>query len=297
MEFIRDLFRHGNPSGAAVGRTRFSGPARWTVPAGNDYLTGFIYVPQGEVTLSSRALRTPVILHAGDLLVLVRGLDYEVTTPGPGARVYETMQIPPETDAGEADPAATLIVGGFRFQDAPLDGGFVELPRYFLARARHVEEDSQLLGALELIRGELERHNPVADHGLARLLLELFFTYALAHWRDRQANDPRALRDASIVRAVRLMHQDVAHPWSVSGLARASGLSRKVFMHRFRHATGETPFGYLTRLRMDRAKELLVTTRKPLRQIAGDVGYADAFAFSKAFKRLHGRSPKAHRAM
>lgn len=297
MDFIRDLFRHCNPGGVGIGRTRLAEPTSWTVPAGDDFLTGFVFVAQGSPLLRSSVLRAAVTLHPGDLLVMVRGLDYEIEVPGPNPQVYRTMRIPPSFSREDAPPLATLITGGFRFTDAPLDGGLVDLPRHFIVRAAHLDGDTQLAGAVHLIRGELERHNPVRDADIARLLLELFFTYALAHWQDRQANDARAVRDASIYRAVKLMHQDVAHPWSVIDLARASGLSRKVFMQRFRRSTGETPFGYLTKLRMDRARELLTTTRKPLRQIAGDVGYADAFAFSKAFKRREGRSPRTHRTV
>lgn len=295
MEFIRDLFRHCNPGGAAIARTRFYEPASWTVPAGDDFLTGFVLVPDGQATLRSTALPAPVTLAAGDLFVMVRGLDYEISTPGAGHRRHATVQIPPEETREHAVPLATLVIGGFRFTDAPLEGGLVELPRFFLVRARSIEHDPPLAGVLRLICAELARQNPVPDPDLARLLLELFFSYALGHWRDHQATDPRGTRDASIFRALRLLHQDVGHAWSVLALAQASGLSRKVFLRRFREATGATPFDYLTRLRMDRAKELLSGTAKPLRQIAADIGYADAFAFSKAFKRIEQHSPQEYR--
>lgn len=296
MDFIRDLFRHSNPGGCGVGRTRFYEPFTWVVPAGNDYLTGFVLVVEGQAELRSAEFRAPVTLHAGDILVMVRGLDYALASPGLHPHRYESMLIPPEEAREDVVPLATLVVGGFRFTDAPLDGGLLDLPRFFIIQARSVERDSQLTTAVRLIRGELDRSNPLPDADLARLLLELFFTYALTHWQDRLAGDSGSVRDASIYRALKLMHQDVAQPWSVLTLARASGLSRKVFLHRFRRTTGATPIGYLTRLRMDRAKDLLGTTKKPLRQVASDVGYADAFAFSKAFKRIERRSPRAYRS-
>jgi transcriptional regulator GlxA family with amidase domain len=103
------------------------------------------------------------------------------------------------------------------------------------------------------------------------------------------------VKDAFIYRALKQMHRQVGYGWTVTELARTSGLSRKIFLGRFKGATGRTPLKYLARLRMNRAKELLRTTRQPLRQIAQEVGYGDAFAFSKPFKRIEACTPKKYR--
>jgi ABC-type Fe3+-hydroxamate transport system, periplasmic component len=59
----------------------------------------------------------------------------------------------------------------------------------------------------------------------------------------------------------------------------------------FKQTMGKTPMAFLTDLRMNRAKELLLTTQSPVSDIATSVGYNDAFYFSRRFKEKYGYSP------
>jgi AraC-like DNA-binding protein len=59
---------------------------------------------------------------------------------------------------------------------------------------------------------------------------------------------------------------------------------------------GEPPLTYLTRWRLALAADLLVGTDQTLATIASRVGYANAFALSAAFKRVHGESPRQYRS-
>lgn len=53
---------------------------------------------------------------------------------------------------------------------------------------------------------------------------------------------------------------------------------------------------FLLRIRMERARTLLLTTKLTMEQIAASVGYEDALYFSKLYKKWYKRSPTAHRA-
>lgn len=63
----------------------------------------------------------------------------------------------------------------------------------------------------------------------------------------------------------------------------------------FRRHHGVSFQGYLQRLRMEKAAELLRTTRLPVARIAKRVGYRDASRFSQHFRRLFGAAPVAYR--
>ncbi len=67
-------------------------------------------------------------------------------------------------------------------------------------------------------------------------------------------------------------------------LASLAGLSPSHFSHVFKRRTGKSPIEYLTDIRIRRAKELLVTSNKCLKEIAETVGYRDEFYFSRMFK-------------
>src|SRR5439155_16707837 len=73
------------------------------------------------------------------------------------------------------------------------------------------------------------------------------------------------------------------------------GLSRSRFRNLFKEAVGEGPGRYLSRLRVEQAKDLLKGTNLSLTEIAERVGYADPFSLSKAFKRFLGCSPQEYR--
>jgi AraC-like DNA-binding protein len=83
---------------------------------------------------------------------------------------------------------------------------------------------------------------------------------------------------------------------TLNDLARHTATSRATLARRFPALVGETPGGYLTRWRMDRAAWLLCTTGDPIGPIARSVGYTSEYAFNRAFARAHGVTPGRYRA-
>lgn len=97
--------------------------------------------------------------------------------------------------------------------------------------------------------------------------------------------------DSPVARAIDRMERDLAAPWTVPLLARAACVSRATLARRFVEETGESPIEYLTRLRMERAAELLAETTERLADIAPRVGYDSEFTFGRAFRRHFGVAP------
>ena len=79
-------------------------------------------------------------------------------------------------------------------------------------------------------------------------------------------------------------------------LARAAGTSPRTLARRVWEALGTTPQGFVKRLRLARAEHLLLTTREPIDVIAERVGYAEAAAFRRLYRREFGEPPGARRA-
>jgi transcriptional regulator GlxA family with amidase domain len=102
-------------------------------------------------------------------------------------------------------------------------------------------------------------------------------------------------RDAEIGKALTLLHHQPADPWTVTELARQTGLSRTVLAERFRHFLGEPPMAYLTRWRLRLGARALTTTSHSVARIASEVGYESEAAFNRAFKREFGLPPARYR--
>lgn len=84
--------------------------------------------------------------------------------------------------------------------------------------------------------------------------------------------------------------------WTVKNMAARTFFSEGYFYNVFKDHIGMSPMDKVLELRMSRACEYLRNTDYRLDRIADLLGYADQFAFSKAFKRWQGISPKEYRA-
>jgi AraC-like DNA-binding protein len=90
---------------------------------------------------------------------------------------------------------------------------------------------------------------------------------------------------ASIARALERMHRDYRDSLAVEELAKESAMSVSSFHRAFKHVTGDSPLQYLKKLRLLKAKGLLVFDGARVDEAAYDVGYVSASQFSREFKR------------
>ena len=106
--------------------------------------------------------------------------------------------------------------------------------------------------------------------------------------------EPLPGADDGIVEAVReRIASRMAEPIYLADLARAVHLSPFHFARRFRRSAGCSPMAFVRRLRVDRARVLLLTTAMPLRAIAPLVGFNDEFQLSRVFRQVAGHPPTA----
>ena len=131
-------------------------------------------------------------------------------------------------------------------------------------------------------------------------LLDLLLVGVLRAWLAfHQAEAPgwyRAQGDPVVGRALRVLQNNPARPWTVATLARETGVSRAALARRFAELVGEPPMTFLTAWRLALAADLLREPDTTISAVAQQVGYSSPFALSAAFKRVRGVSPKEHRA-
>jgi AraC-like DNA-binding protein len=102
-------------------------------------------------------------------------------------------------------------------------------------------------------------------------------------------------RDPLVGAALAAIHRKPNRHWTLPELASEAGTSRSVLSDRFHHFLGESPMAYLSRWRMQLAARLITADRKPMIQVAMDVGYESEAAFNRAFKREFGLPPAQYR--
>lgn len=101
--------------------------------------------------------------------------------------------------------------------------------------------------------------------------------------------------DAAILKVQHWLQATAAKDHAVPALALRAGLEERTFLRRFRKATGLRPTEYAQQIRIAKAREALELSRRPVGQIAWEVGYGDASAFRKLFQRVTGLSPADYR--
>lgn len=119
----------------------------------------------------------------------------------------------------------------------------------------------------------------------------------LAAWcggEKKRRSKPRVAQ--KIIEAERYIATHASEPMDMSDFARNLGIAYSHFRKLFRDHTGYAPWAYVRRIRLLRARRLLLQTSSTLGEIAGDLGFSSAFHFSIAFKAMFGEPPSAWRS-
>jgi AraC-like DNA-binding protein len=243
-----------------------------------------------QLTVDGQA---PLLLQAGDFVLVPAAQPFtnsSVEPPGPDVPDTLPTLLPDGTyRVGETSdpPDVRMLVGhcSFGSPDAAL---LVSL----LPRLVHVRGEPRLTALVQLVVDETRAQRPARDEVLVRLL-EALLIEALRSTQG-MATSPglvRGLADARLAAALRGVHEQPAHAWTVASLAKEAALSRSAFFERFSRAVGMAPMSYLLAWRMALARRLLRDDALGVADVAERVGYSSASTFSVAFTRHVGQPP------
>lgn len=249
--------------------------------------------------------RERVALSAGDLVTFPHG-DEHVLGNGPRVRAIDSARaLPGVLERGlelvhlGGGGAPTRFICGFLACDPHLSQAFLGgLPPLIKVNIHDDPSGQWLENSLKFSVTQTANREPGAGAMLAKLSEVVFAETLRRYARDLpegQTGWLAAARDAEVGRALTLLHQRYAHPWTVAELAREIGLSRTVLAERFRHFLGEPPMSYLTRWRLGVGARALTGTSHSVAQIASEVGYESEATFNRAFKREFGLPPARYR--
>jgi AraC-like DNA-binding protein len=188
-----------------------------------------------------------------------------------------------------------LQVGGFVRLD-PASGGLLTDVLPPLVHIRAASPHATVLRWLldQLVHERVEKL-PGASLASAQLAQLIFIQILRAHLETSGALTTgwlRALADKRIAPALCMMHGDPGRSWQLEELAKATAMSRTTFVVRFKTAAGVAPLTYLLNWRMSLAERTLRSEDVPVSVLAR---YTSESAFSNAFKRTIGMSPKKYR--
>lgn len=257
-------------------------------------------VVRGECLLVLEG-HAPVLLEEGDLYLLGNPPPYVLAStlsamPRTATSVWESATDGAVRIGSEGEEDTYLCGGYFSFEGSVAPALTDVLPLFVHVRA--ADPRGRLLAHLsELLVAEVEAAaigSPLVMEHLAQVIF-VHMLRAHADQADRPTGWLGALGDDGIGAALRAMHADIARSWTVKELADISRMSRSSFASSFKKQVGTAPLDYLIQWRISLARDALSRGTQSISELAFATGYKSESAFSTAFRRVTGSSPKHFR--
>lgn len=252
----------------------------WRVDTNGVAHTQFHLLVRGTCFLHMAHLPRALPLRPGDLVMVPNGA-WHILSADPLAAAEAAT-------AGLEGNHAALLCGALSVPEAGRKALFNLLPPVLIVRANEANERFGHL--VKLIVEETLAAEPGSRLLLDALSNALVTMTLREHFRHAAAVEARgvlaAANDKRLGALISAIHRDPGHPWSVDSMLALAPVSRSALMERFQQLMGESPMGYVTQLRMIRARQLLADPAVSKAAVPGMVGYDNEAAFRRAYRRF-----------
>ncbi|MEA2568315.1 MAG: hypothetical protein QOI24_316 [Acidobacteriota bacterium] len=302
MDPVADVFTALQAENVLYGSLEASAPWGIGFPAGH---SSFGMVVRGHCWLAVDGFEEPVSLAGGDCFLLPRGVAYSLRDDEKSPLMTLEEVVACKSSVGRSTHlqfggggrTTSMISGCFQFDPAASQSMIELLPAFIHIRADD-PQSAALQTTIRLLAGEIAE-DAAGSQIVVNRLVDVFFLQAIRFHMSQHGGCTsawlRAVADPQVGKVLRVMHEEIEHPWTVEELASRGGMSRAAFALRFKQLVGEAPLEYLTRWRMYKASRLLRDPERKILQIANSVGYDSDGAFNRAFKRVLGVPPGEYR--
>ncbi len=165
--------------------------------------------------------------------------------------------------------------------------------RDIIFRGESYDTSPELLSLLKKFMMEAENVKPGRDAVLQGLSLEICHNIIRGIFRFSPDNDCVSSR-IEIDRVIEYLHSNLARKMSVEDMAAIARMAPSYFARIFKKETGKTPIDYLSRIRMERVKKLLLAGDKSITEIAMECGFGSSSYLSTRFYERFKISPSAY---
>jgi len=229
--------------------------------------------PQWRINAHSHAFYEMIIVMAGRLHVEIAGKRVPADS---GAVLLYPARMAHQEWSDSKNPFETYFISF---------SGVVPSKSEFCLRHDDRHRIRQMAAWLFADRVPGEKRKQRQNLLILQLILQEFFSPQIT---NNAHNDL-----ISITRAIIL--GQIAAPLSLAQLAKQTGSSKYHFVRKFKRLAGRTPMAETRALRADYARDLLLTTDLPLKEIAAKTGLGDEYALSRVFRHCFGMPPGAFR--
>jgi AraC-like DNA-binding protein len=274
-----------------------SGKGNWAIRYSVYGKPSFCIMLEGSCRLAVDG-HEPVTISAGDFVLLPATPPFTISSFGPAPCIHlDPVTMPAgaeERRYGEqgGTPEMRSLGGAFLFDNAD-----PQLLISLLPAVVHVQNSSRLAQLVHMVGEEYVDQKPGSELMLSHLIgMMLIEAMRATTTGSAPPGLLRGLGDERLSPALKKMHAQIGHAWTVGELAEAAALSRSAFFDRFSRTVGVAPMEYLSAWRTEVAKGLLRREGLSVSEVAERVGYGSTSTFSVAFSRQVGQSPSRYAA-
>ena len=238
--------------------------------------------PEISIILNGEANYTiddvPYHLHAGQVVIFEPNRPHSVVIPAQD--YYSDLHIGVSHLLGTLSENPTLYASGFLLID-------------------FINQRQDLYELCKILSYEASQRKRDCKIMLQALALQLFTLTA----RELDSKDAILLEPATnlgypdkhkvVEFIIHYINENYMHEISLEMFAKDMYLSQVYISKIFKEETGHSPIHFLIKKRLSKAKELLETKNLPIKVVSSQVGYEDAYHFSKLFKKYYGYPPSA----
>lgn len=110
-------------------------------------------------------------------------------------------------------------------------------------------------------------------------------------YQNEKIQDRNYSASLKVENIIRYMHENIGRKLTLAELSERVQLSPTYLSRIFKDDTGYSLIGFFNKIKIDKAKELMIEGNKRIKQVAYEVGFSDEFYFSRIFKKIEGISP------
>jgi len=239
-------------------------------------------------------------IEQGDILILSTGKEFSIydNPYAPEIDIEKVHTIQNRSSFFSNGGRDFSFVGcRFAFKTNDIFNFINSLPEPILIKTQQ-EENTDIKYFLSRLSSEIENPGPGSEL-ITEHLLQIILTQALrlslsSSTLGRGEGWFYAMADKNIGSVISCIHDQPGKKWRLDELSSIAGMSRTSFTSRFRKLAGYSVNEYIRIWRFNLAIERMTANKEKISQIAFDLGYESESAFSTAFKKSMGVSPRSY---
>jgi len=265
-----------------------------------DHCVIFHLVENGEAKFLTK--EKSIKLNSQELIIFPKGSPHKISD-GLSDEFTELSRLPiklitPRFETlsyGGLGEETKIFCGALVFR-SPITKKLIDiLPDYLaITNSSNTQNISSIKSLFSLINYEVNHISIGSDVTLSKLA-DLLIITAIREYLNNPATYQKGimlmLSDPRISKSIDLMHKNPGINWSLEALSKEVGMSRTSFIEKFRELIGTTPIDYLIEWRMSLAFSKLQMNSQSILSVALELGYKSEASFSRAFKKVIGKSP------